>query len=325
MKTPNFWKYSGIKSEVLIPFSLLYFCILRIRFSLKKWRQGCYEPSIPSICVGNATAGGAGKTPTAIALAHLLQAQNKKVAFVSKGYKGKHKEIIEVNPVIHDANLVGDEPRILAQHAPCFVCRKRSEGAKAAEKSGANVIIFDDGLHDPTVKKSFTIMVVDGNYGFGNGLVLPAGPLRDRLDIAISRSDIALILGTDTKDLEHTLSPHLPLHYGEIQPTHTPDTSVPYIAFAGIGLPEKFFNHLKSLQLQLADEIPFADHQNYSKRRMNHLLDLAISLNSQLITTEKDFARIDPMFHSDILVHKISLHFKDEDKFLLELKNHGII
>jgi len=320
IKTPQFWKNKNFISELLIPFSVIYFIAIRLKYLLGS-RKEPYEASVPVICIGNPTSGGAGKTPTAISIANLLKIHEKNICFVSKGYKGNFKETIKVNINNHKASEVGDEPIILAKHATCFVCKNRREGIKAAEDDGAEIIILDDGLQDRTIRKDLTISVIDGNYGLGNQMLLPSGPLRDRLDISFKYTDLVLIIGNDNKDIKKEIPDNIPVVSAKMIPHETPDKSVQYIAFAGIGMPDKFFFHLESIGLELKRSIPFPDHYVYSERQVKSLLDDAAYVNAKLITTEKDAIKIEEKYLKDIVVYSASLHFDDNDDLLSHFKD----
>lgn len=315
IKAPKFWQNRNFITEILIPISVIYFIIIRIKYFLLSKNEP-FKATVPVVCIGNPTSGGAGKTPTAIALANLLNEKGKKIAFVSKGYKGKFKETIKVDITTHNAFEVGDEPLILARYAPCYVCKTRKHGIEAAIKDGANIIILDDGLQDRTIVKDITISVIDGSYGLGNHLVIPAGPLRDRLDISFKHTDIILIIGDDNNNIREEIPSNLPILTGRMIPEEIPDNTQKYIAFAGIGMPDKFFYHLESIGLDIVGKYPFPDHHKYTKRQLRKLLDDAIFSDAKLITTQKDAIRIDEKYINDIVVYAAGLGFKEEKELI---------
>jgi len=321
IKTPKFWKSSNFISELLLPFSVIYFIAIRIKYFLGSSKKP-YKSSIPVICIGNPTSGGAGKTPTAIALSKLLLNNNKKICFVSKGYKGNFKKTIKVDTNTHTPHEVGDEAILLAQHAPCFVCNNREQGIKAAEEDGAEIIILDDGLQDRTIIKDVTISVIDGSYGLGNHLLIPAGPLRDRLDISLNHTDIVLLIGDDNNDVKKEVTEEIPIITAKMISKEVPDKSLQYMAFAGIGMPDKFFFHLESIGLELKRRCPFPDHHVYSDRQIKSLLNDAALAESRLITTEKDAIKIDKKYLKDITVYSADLSFDDEEYIITYFKDY---
>ncbi len=193
MQAPKFWQSNSLISKLLYPLSQLYFLIYNSKTSN-------IEPvvlGVPVICVGNAIVGGAGKTPIVISLVEYYKKQGKNPHIISRGYGGEATILTMVDRDLHNAKQVGDEPLMLAKYAPCWIAKKREIAARAAINAGANIIIMDDGLQNPTLHKNISIMAVDGGYGFGNGKLLPAGPMRESLELAVAKSDIVIISGDD--------------------------------------------------------------------------------------------------------------------------------
>lgn len=298
MAPRKFWRKRNLISEMLVPFSVLWFFWMRIR----ELRAHPKKLPAPVICIGNITVGGAGKTPVAIAVAKLLTARGHKPAFLSRGYGGKLKGPLKVDPATHTAAEVGDEPLLLARVAPCYVAKNRLQAADIALMGGATVLIADDGMQNHGFHKDLTLAVVDAGYGFGNGLVLPAGPLRDRADLALKAAHAVVLIGShaEPKTLEIIHSSKLPLHLASLHPDTLPDTQTPYVAFAGIGIPAKFFTTLKQVGVNVAVHIPFPDHHPYSGKDLAHLEKLAKEKNAKLITTEKDAVRLPPEFRTKV-------------------------
>jgi tetraacyldisaccharide 4'-kinase len=286
MKQPNFWKYNSPLSTILLPLSFFYRFISVLNQILKPK----YKAEIPVICVGNVTAGGAGKTPTAIAIAKILLTENKKIVFLSRGYSGKLRGTFFVDSKIHKAHDVGDEPLLLAKTAPVIISKDRRAGAQLAHSRGAEVIIMDDGLQNPTLEKTISFLVIDGNFGLGNGKIIPAGPLRQTLKSAIKQVDATILIGNDVHNISKKLN-DTKLITAKIVGTPNPENKH-YVAFAGIANPAKFFTSLRQYNYNVVEEINFPDHYNFTKNDIENLKKKAHKLEAELITTEKDFVRL---------------------------------
>lgn len=318
MKAPGFWNEKGIISDLLIPFSVIYFFFIRLREFFSKPAKS----PIPVICIGNAIAGGAGKTPVAIAIGKYLSKKGHKFSFITRGYGGRLNGPVEVKPDIHSAEDVGDEALLLARIAPCFVSVNRHAGAEVAAKSGSKTVILDDGLQNNSIIKNLSILVVDGGYGFGNKLVIPAGPLRDSLHKTISKCKFAVVIGEDENKLIPFLEKRLEVfivtveYIGNINPEGRK-----FIAFAGIARPEKFFNTLRKNGFSLVETINYADHYPFGRKEVEELLARAKNLDAELITTEKDHVRLPEEFKDKILTLNIEIKFPDEalDKILSDI------
>lgn len=267
------------------------------------------------ICIGNLVVGGTGKTPTAITLAKLLIKKGKSPAFVSKGYKGTFSGTIKVESS-SSPQIVGDEALLLARIAPCYVCKNRATGIQKAIEDGANMIILDDGMHDRSVNKDLTFMIIDGTYGLGNGFLLPAGPLRNNLSYGISQCDYAVIIGQDIKNIQYLIHKKVPILEAKISVNeHTaPEKNSSYVAFAGIGNPAKFFTTLHENGYIISKEIYFPDHHYYSDKEIEELIELAKNTNSKLITTTKDLVKINNHYTNNISILPINIHLIDEEK-----------
>jgi len=310
MKAPGFWRKNGFLQEILLPFSVFYFFYLRIKsFFIKPEKL-----SVPIICVGNAVVGGAGKTPVAIAIAKLLR--KKKVAFVSRGYKGKLKGPVKVDLNTHTVKEVGDEPFLLAKTAPCWVAKNRLEGAIAAIDDGAKILIFDDGLQNLSIIKDISILVIDSSYRFGNAMLFPAGPLRDRLDKTFSLSDCCVLLGEETDaSFSDQLKSKLPVINAKfISSAKWAPEGKEFVAFAGIGQPEKFFLTLRQYGTNIVETVSFSDHYFFSKKDMRSLTEKAQKHGARLVTTEKDAVRLPQDFKENISVFPVEIAWQDEDK-----------
>ena len=289
MKTPAFWSgRPGLIAILLAPLGWIYGAVTAWRMG----RQGV-RVTIPVICIGNLTAGGAGKTPTVLMLAEAIGARGERPFVVSRGYGGRLAGPVRVDPDRMTASDCGDEPLFLARRLPVIVARDRLAGARMAEAEGASVILLDDGLQNPGLAKDFTIAVVDAGHGFGNGLCVPSGPLRAPIEAQMRHVDAMLTIG---------IAPGTPLD-GWGKPSFTarirPDPAAvevlagkPLLAFAGIGRPEKFFETLRLAGLSVAQTRAFADHHGFSGAEIASLRAEAQALGLTLVTTEKDAMRL---------------------------------
>ncbi len=315
LHTPRFWQYRDFVAHALLPFSMLYCFVYRAI----RWRSvSAYQSKLPVLCVGNVVIGGAGKTPTAIALASLLKNKGYKPAFISRGYGGTlaKADAILVDATTHTAQEVGDEPLLLAKHAPTYIASHRVEAVKFAEKNpNINVLIMDDGLQNETVKKSLSFLVMHGSYGVGNGFLFPAGPLREPLHKALIKVDAMLMNGNASPQLLEKFS-NKPQFDMEIKIESSLDKTLPYIAFAGIAHPQRFFDLLEKEQYQVAKHVAFADHYSYKRDDIVPLLDEAERLGAQLVTTEKDWVRLPSSVKEKVKIFAISHSFVGEKEFL---------
>lgn len=290
MKAPEFWHRAGVLPALLTPASWFY----QAAASLKSSFISPYQAPVPVLCVGNLVAGGAGKTPVALALGRALIRRGLKVAFLSRGYGGSEAGPLQVLPNRHTARDVGDEPLLLAEAAPTWIARDRAAGARMAADAGADIILLDDGFQNPSLAKTMSVLVVDGGYGFGNGHVIPAGPLREPISQGLARADAVMLLGDDPGGLEDALRDVLPVFRGRLQPTRASAglRGERAIAFAGIGRPEKFFDTLRSLGVELIGTRSFGDHEQYRGEDLIDLIAKAEQEDALLLTTSKDHVRL---------------------------------
>jgi tetraacyldisaccharide 4'-kinase len=248
------------------------------------------------ICVGNITVGGAGKTPVAIHIAEYFIAQDYLVHFLTRGYGGREKGPLLVDPKIHTAVDVGDEPLLLARIAPTWVSADRVAGSAAAAKAGARLIIMDDGLQNPGLEKDFSLLVVDALAGIGNGRLLPAGPMREELNDALGRTNAVILVGRGHGGdgvAARAQARAIPVFRAILRATPTsPLDKVAVVGFSGIGRPEKFFQTLRDLRAEVIGTYPFPDHHNFTEADATKLLQAAEDAGARLITTEKDFMRL---------------------------------
>jgi tetraacyldisaccharide 4'-kinase len=289
MRAPAFWQKKSLFSDILVPFGLIFGACTEIRRRI----GANYRAACPVICIGNLVAGGAGKTPIALAVAERLQAADRKVHFLSRGYGGRESGPLRVDPERHTALDVGDEPLLLAARAPTFVSADRSAGAAMAAK-GADVVVMDDGFQNGNVQKDISILVVDGVYGFGNGRVMPAGPLRETLPGGLARADMIVVLGGNVSSIEGVSPPTVPILLAQLEPVENAAEfrGRRFIAFAGIGRPQKFFDTVGEIGCEVVDSISYPDHHVFQAVELAELRSQAKNQNAELLTTEKDFVRI---------------------------------
>ncbi len=306
MRTPAHWKHRNITALSLLPLGWLYAGITALRLKIKKPQQ----VSKPVICIGNLTAGGTGKTPTAVSVAKILKAQELTPFFVSRGYGGNLSGVI-VDRQKHTPRQVGDEPLLLAREAEVSINSDRASAAQKAIENGAEVIVMDDGFQNPSLKKDLSFLVFDGGFGIGNALPLPAGPLRENFAAGLKRADAAIIIGDDQTGLKTKLG-NLPIFSGKMRAIPLEDTQTPAIAFAGIGRPEKFYNSLRELGIILTQTFDFPDHHFYTEKELQELIDLAWQNDARLITTAKDFVKIPHELQHHFQVLEIEIEWQDK-------------
>lgn len=318
MREPAFWQRpQSRKSRLLQPLATLYGAIAARRLGRSGLRAG-----VPVVCVGNYHLGGAGKTPTVLALSRILRELGETPVVLSRGYGGTRRGPVVVDPSVHTAAEVGDEPVMLAAHVPVVVARRRRDGVAPARSRHASVILMDDGFQSPALKKDAALIVVDSVRGIGNGCVFPAGPLRAPLPAQLARTDALILIGEGHAGRElaaAVAASGKPV----LAAAFRPDPAVVarlqghrVLAFAGIGDPERFFATLRASRIEVAQEQAFPDHHPFSAREIERLVARAKRESLTLVTTEKDLVRLNgearlSSFVQLIVPFPVTLHFAE--------------
>jgi len=291
------WWYGGEGS--LVPALLEPAALLWRGATWLRWKMSTpHGAELPVLCVGNPTAGGAGKTPLVIELARLLAQRGERPVFLTRGYGGAARGPLLADRKVHTARDIGDEALLLARHAPTVVARDRRAGARQCSMLDASVILMDDGFQNPTLHKDFSLLVVDCRLGAGNGLVIPAGPLRAPLARQLAAADALILVGQGTAG--EAIAARMqrlgkPVLTGRIEPAGETGwlAARPVHAYAGIAHPEKFFETLRQAGARLAGTTSFPDHHVFTQNDAAQLLAAAQRDGAQLVTTEKDFVRLE--------------------------------
>jgi len=261
-------------------------------------RSRGFDAGIPVLCVGNYHTGGAGKTPTVLALTKLLRELGETPVVLSRGYGGKWQGPVRVDPAKHIAANVGDEPLMLALTVPVVIARNRVDGVALARSQGATVILMDDGFQNPAIAKDASLIVIDSERGLGNACVFPAGPLRAPLRPQLDRTDALVVIGSGSAAA--TVTAKIVERGKQVLRAHLKPTAASLaalsgnrvLAFAGIGDPGRFFRTLRDAGIDVAGERAFADHHPFSQREIAALVAEARRDGLTLVTTEKDLARL---------------------------------
>jgi tetraacyldisaccharide 4'-kinase len=280
-----------------------------------------FDAGVPVISVGNLTVGGSGKTPVARELLRLLRDAGVDAHGLSRGYGGREPGPLRIDPGRHSAAEVGDEPLMLAQTAPFWISRNRPAGARSAVAAGARALVLDDGHQNPTLRKTLSLVVVDGEtrggeWPFGDGAVFPSGPMREPLARGLGRTDaVVLLLPADLPEADPellALFADRPIHLARLEPAQPPPTG-PLVGFAGIAKPWKVERALLAAGAELVDFAPFPDHAPYPESVLEALASRAEVFGAALITTEKDWVRLPPAWRGRVAAWPVRTRFEDED------------
>jgi tetraacyldisaccharide 4'-kinase len=278
------------------------------------------DPGVPVISIGNLTVGGSGKTPVAREVLARLRALGVDAHGLSRGYGGRLEGPERVDPERHTAEDVGDEPLMLAHDGPFWIARDRAEGARAAAAAGAQALVLDDGHQNPTLDKTLSLVIVDGEtrgeeWPFGDGAVFPAGPMREPLAVGLARADaVVLLLPSDLDAPDPELLEVFgdkPVLLARLEPA-APPPSGPQVGFAGVAKPWKVARSLTAAGCELVDFAPFPDHARFEPRDLKFLADRAQTLGAGLVTTEKDWARLPADWRGRVVAWPVRARFLDE-------------
>ena len=320
LSTPRWWYRRGdlpspVTRALLTPLSWIWAASTARRIA----RARPADPGAPVICVGNLTVGGVGKTPIVRELLLILRARGVPAHGLSRGYGGREAGPLRVDPQRHDAAQVGDEPLMLAQDFPFWISRDRVAGARAAVAGGARAVIMDDGHQNPDLRKTLSLVVVDGEtrseeWPFGDGAVFPAGPMREPLAIGLARADaVIVLLPEDLPEADPDLLALLsskPVLIARLEAAAPPPPG-PQLGFAGIGKPWKVERALKAAGCDLVDFAPYPDHGVYDEATLRFLEGRARDLGAELVTTEKDWIRLPPAWRKKVSAWPVRARFED--------------
>lgn len=324
LNTPRWWysrdrRHAPVARMLLKPASWIWAGVTARRIA----GAAPVDPGAPVISIGNLTVGGSGKTPIAREVLRLLHARGVKAAALSRGYGGALEGPVQVDLSVHTAAEVGDEPLMLAADAPAWIARDRVAGAKAAVAAGAEALVLDDAHQNPALKKTLSLIVVDGEtrgdeWPFGDGSVFPSGPMREPLKAGLARADaIVILLPADLPEADPELMAtfgDLPVFIARLEPAAAPPAG-PQVGFAGIAKPWKVERSLIAAGCDLKDFIPFPDHAELSERDFAFLTDRAALFDAGLVTTEKDWVRLPPAWRERIVSWPVVARLEQEAAF----------
>jgi tetraacyldisaccharide 4'-kinase len=298
MRAPEFWRRLPPTplARLLSPCASLYGLAAGSRMAREAPRA-----DLPTVIIGGPTIGGDGKTPMALAMAGILRRLGEKPAFLTRGYgrsRGAEREPFRVDLIRHDARAAGDEPLLLARAATTIVCRNRAAGARLATSLGASALILDDGLHSRALEPDLALAVIDSRHGAGNGLCLPAGPLRAPLQKFLEQVDVVVAVGRAAEGpatgalREFRGRPWLPARLAPDAASAARLCGARVYAFAGIARPEKFAASLNEIGAEIVGRRWFPDHYLFAPSEVATLISDAQKLGAIPVTTEKDAMRL---------------------------------
>ena len=311
MRPPGFWHRTNAH---LAPLALSPFCWITAQATARRLRRPAWAAPVPVICCGNIGVGGAGKTTLALDLLRRLHGRGVDAHALTRGYGGRTRGLVRVDILRDDAERVGDEALLLAASATTWVAADRAAAARAAVAQGAHCLVMDDGMQNPTLRKDCTLLVIDGDVGFGNGRLLPAGPLRESVARGASRAQAAVLIGADRTGAAQRLPIGLPVLRATLVMTSQAEAlhGQRLVAFAGLARPEKFFSALRALDLELVAQRAFADHHRYRASELRQLAIQARHERAVLVTTPKDAARLPAWFREQVTILGVVLHWNDD-------------
>jgi tetraacyldisaccharide 4'-kinase len=305
---PSWWSRArSWQSVCLLPAAAAYRGLSGLRAAVSR----PYRCGRPVICVGNAVAGGAGKTPCVLFLVKMLQEEGKRAVVVAKGYGGRITRPEVVDPDVHTAEDVGDEALLLARHAPVYIGKSRRAALALAASSCPDVILMDDGMQNPGVHKDMLILVESPAYVPKNSRLIPSGPYREKREAALARADAVFFLHYRREDVPEQETETY--HFYQAPNLSALDAELPYVAFAGVGTPQKFFDTLAYAGLRVEETHPFPDHHRYSRADLDGLLLAAAARRSALICTEKDWVRLPSEFRRYARFLPVALRLGEEE------------
>ena len=315
LRAPEFWYKNNdtFFSVILYPASLLFRLVTKIYNILSKTKNS----NIPVICIGNLVVGGAGKTPVALKVGEILKKGGYNPHFLTRGYAGRIKNNTQVN-LTDSPNEVGDEALMLASIATTWIGSNRIKSSLLAYKNNADCLIMDDGFQNPSIKKDFSILVIDGKQGFGNRRVLPSGPLRESIKRGFSRANVSIVVGEDKYNIKNLIPKSMPCFNAKFDVSKNEEIfkGKNITAFAGIAYPTKFFDTLEKQGAKILKKITFADHYIYDEDDLLKLVEIANNNKSILVTTKKDFIRIPKNYQP--MIHKLDGEISLEKEILLK-------
>ena len=304
------WRSNNFLNFILFPFSILYY----FTFIIYKFCSKEKKCNVPVLCVGNITLGGAGKTPTVIELRKFLSNSFEKIYVLTRGYKGKAKGplIVGNNHTFHD---VGEESLLHSQFGLTCVSKNKFLGAKFCEAQGGKLIIMDDGLQSRDIKKDCKVLVIDGNYGFGNNKIFPSGPLREPIRSGIKKSDLILIIGNKRNICKFDIIPKHKIFSAKKEISIESCKNKKLFVFSALGNNTNFHNSLLHSGYTIKRIKSFSDHYIFKKNDILSILNVAKKENLTVVCTKKDYIKVPEEFKNKIKPVNLNLKIEKKKKF----------
>ena len=302
LKKPKFWKLKNPNFIAYLLYPISFIIILINSFKNKTEKK---KFKIKTVCIGNIYLGGTGKTSLSIKLNKILNKKNLKSCFIKKFYKNQL-----------------DEQKLLKKNGKLFIAPKRIDAIQQAENENYDIAILDDGLQDNSIKYDVSFVCFNNLNWIGNGMIIPSGPLRENIK-SLKKYNQVFING-NLENIDQLseeilkINSNLIIHLGKYEIINLNEfkKDEKYLIFSGIGNHETFVSMFKKAQLNVLKEIEFPDHYNYEKKDIDKIISEASDLNCKIVTTEKDFLRMDNTYFDKIKVIKSELKIIDEDKFI---------